>query len=154
MHSAMVSIGEWLEQTAVGLLVRESLWGFQIVVAIHIIGLAFSVGLLIWFDLRLLGIGVVHSPVSRLYRRLAAWASWAFLSMFVSGAMLFVGFASAAVSNTFFRIKIATLMLAGANALVYHFVTERQREQWDRDVTLPWQARFAGLCSIILWAVV
>ena len=51
----MPQLLEWLEATSIGLLVRESVWGFPIVVAIHIMGLMLSVGLLVWFDLRLLG---------------------------------------------------------------------------------------------------
>lgn len=150
----MIPVARWLEQSAAGMLVRESLWGFQIVVAIHIVGLAFSVGLLIWFDLRLLGMGVVNSRVSAVYRRLATWSSPAFVSMFVSGGLLFTGFAHTALTNPFFRIKMVTLGLAATNALVYHLVTERGIAQWDHDLAPPWPARLAGLLSLICWAVV
>ena len=51
--------------------------------------------------------------------------------MFVTGALLFTGYASAAYQNPFFRIKMSALTLAGLNALMYHLVTERGRKDWD-----------------------
>ena len=64
----MPQLLEWLEATSIGLLVRESVWGFPIVVAIHIMGLMLSVGLLVWFDLRLLGASMRGHRASAMYR--------------------------------------------------------------------------------------
>ena len=99
----------WLEVTRIGALVRESLYGFPILVAIHIMGLVLSVGMLVWFDLRLLGVALQSAAGLRVYRRLIPWASAGFLVMFISGALLFTGYASAAYQNTFFRIKVSAL---------------------------------------------
>ena len=152
--SDLLSFGQWLEHTSAGLMVRESLWGFQIVVAIHIVGLAFSVGLLVWFDLRLLGLGVRPSRVSVIYRQLIPWAGVGFTSMFVTGGLLFTGFATTAMTNTFFRLKLLLIAVAGANALVYHLVTTRGGAGRDDHDRLPVAARMAGLVSIVVWALV
>ena len=50
----MLDILHRLEATSVGTMVRESLYGFPILVGIHLMGLLFSVGMILWFDLRLL----------------------------------------------------------------------------------------------------
>ena len=50
-HEVAVSLlkaCEWLESTAVGIGVRESLYGFPILVAVHILSLTMSVGIVIW----------------------------------------------------------------------------------------------------------
>jgi hypothetical protein len=122
---------EWLETTAVGLLVRESTWGFPI----------------------LLGVTLTRWPVSALYRRLAPWMFAGFATMIVSGGLLFVGHATRAYPNIYFRLKMSVILLAAANALVYHFVTERGIATWDRGET-PASARLAGATSIIVWMVV
>ncbi len=96
---------QWLEQTGVGVVVRESLWVFPILVSIHILGLTVSVGTLVWFDLRLLGVGIRHCSVSRLYRRLMPWILASFFVMIVSGGMLFTGFAILAYENVFFSYQ-------------------------------------------------
>ncbi len=143
-----------LEQSWAGVLVRESLWGFPIVVGLHILSLAFSVGMFWWFDLRLLGVALTRSRVSAVYRKLMPWATLGFLSAFTTGGMLFAGFATNAAGNGWFRVKVLMLAVAGLNALVYHLLTERDRVDWDDRPTPPAAARFAGLVSLLAWAVV
>lgn len=150
----MVEMGQWLEQSAVGLLVRESLWGFPIVVGLHIISLAFSVGMFFWFDLRLVGVALTSTRVSLVYRRLMPWATAGFVSSFITGGLLFTGYATAASGNTAFRIKVLMLVAAGINAVIYHAVTERGRDAWDTWAHPPRAARIAGVVSLIAWAAV
>src|SRR5688500_2516013 len=103
---------EWLDNTSVGLIVRESPSGFPLLVAIHIMAISFSAGLVFWFDLRLLGVTLRRWPVTAFYRRLAPWMLSGFAVMFVSGGLLFTGFATKAYPNIFFRVKMAALLLA------------------------------------------
>jgi len=145
---------EWLEMTSVGVMVRESLYGFPIVVAIHIMGIMLSVGTLVWFDLRLLGVSMLANRASVMYRRLMPWMFTGFAMMFISGGMLLAGYATSAYGNLYFRIKVVAMLLAALNAVAYHFMTERRIAQWDADVTPPPGARFAGLISICVWATV
>lgn len=147
-------MGQWLEQSAVGLLVRESLWGFPVVVGLHLLSVAFSVGMFLWFDLRLLGVALTSTRVSLVYRRLIPWATAGFVSSFVTGGLLFTGYATAASGNTAFRIKVAMLAIAGINAVIYHTVTERERHAWDSWEHPPRAARLAGAVSLIAWATV
>lgn len=149
-----VQVGQWLEQSAVGLFVRESLWGFPIVVGLHILSLAFSVGMFLWFDLRLLGVALTSTRVSQVYRRLIPWATAGFVSSFMTGGLLFTGYATAASSNAAFRIKVVMLAVAGVNAVVYHTVTERERDAWDTCARPPRAARIAGAVSLIAWGTV
>ena len=44
----LLQICEWLESTRVAELVTQSLYGFQILVATHLMGLGLSVGTVIW----------------------------------------------------------------------------------------------------------
>lgn len=150
----MATFLQTLENTALGELVRESLYGFQIVVGIHILGLVFSVGTFLWFDLRLLGWTLRSAAVSRVYRQIIPWATFGFAVMFLSGAMLFTGFATRAYNSPYFSIKIAAIALAGVNAAFYHLVTERRRSEWDNADRPPAAARTAGMISILLWATV
>lgn len=151
---SLFEMAEWLEATVVARWVQESQYGFAIVVAVHILGLTVSVGTLIWFDLRLLGVAMLRIPVSRLYRQLMPWTLSGFAVMFVSGGILVTAYATSAYGNLYFRIKVVALVLAGVNAFFYHRVTERQIATWDeaRRPSLP--AHAAGLISILVWAVV
>jgi hypothetical protein len=62
---------EWLQSTALATWVQESAYGFPIVVAVHLLGLIFSVGTLLWVDVRMLGLGLRELRVSEVYRALA-----------------------------------------------------------------------------------
>lgn len=150
----VLTMCEWLENTALSIYVRESLYGFAIVVGIHLLSLSVSVGTLVWFDLRLLGISMRSVPVSEVYRRLAPWLLCGFALMFISGVTLFAAFATSAYGNVYFRIKVGALVLAGVNALFYHFTTERSLPGWDNAQRPPARARLAGLVSIAVWVIV
>jgi uncharacterized protein DUF6644 len=154
-------VAEWLfhlceqiEATSLGVFVRESIWGFPILVGIHIVGLVFSVGIVVWLDLRLLGFSMTGVPVSRVYRRLMPLAFVGFGVMLLSGATIFTGFATSAYKNPYFRAKLIALALAGVNALVYHTNIERRIEKWDREPAPPVPARMAGIISIVAWTTV
>ena len=150
---SILSVCEWLESTEVGVLVRESLYGFPILAAIHILGLTVSVGTLVWFDLRLAGVSMPRCPVSSLYRRLIPWTLVGFGLMFLSGLLLFTGFATKAYGNVYFRIKLTAIVLAGVNALVYHRMTERRIAHWNDAARPPMPARLAGVISIVVWTI-
>ena len=151
---SILKVCHWLETTAAALIVRRSAYGFQVVAGLHILGLTLSVGTLLWFDLRLLGVTMRQCAVSEVYRRLAPITLTGFVLMGVTGAWLFSGFATKAYGNAAFRIKLAALVLAGVNALVFHLLTERDRAGWDHAARSPRAARAAGLISLVLWATV
>jgi hypothetical protein len=150
----LLQICEWLETTRLAELVTQSLYGFQILVAIHLMGLGLSVGMVIWFDLRLLGKVLTATPVSMVYRRLAPWMVTGFAMMFASGAVIFVGFATAAYANPYFRTKLVMIALAGLNAALFHGFTQRRLAGWDTWAHPPAVARAAGAISIASWVVV
>jgi hypothetical protein len=150
----LLAVCKWIEATSLGVYVRESLYAFPVLVAIHILGLTLSVGPMVWFDLRLLGVVLPHTPVSVVYRRIIPWAGTGFAVMFASGGTLLVGYAVPSSKNVYFGIKVAMLILAATNAGLYHVFTERSRTQWDADAVPPTAARAAGLASLLLWATV
>jgi hypothetical protein len=145
---------EQLEATPVGVMIRESAYGFPIVVAVHIMAIMLSVGTLVWFDLRLLGVSMTGYRASLMYRRLMPWMFTGFGLMGITGLMLVTAYATGAYANLYFRIKVAAMALAAINALVYHRYTERRIAEWDDMAAPPRGARAAGLVSICVWTVV
>jgi len=51
-----VSVFEWLEETRLALWVGESLWGYPLLLSLHIVGLAMVAGIFTMLNLRLLGV--------------------------------------------------------------------------------------------------
>jgi hypothetical protein len=147
----LLEICQRLEATTAGVLVRESLYGFQILVGMHILGIALSVGTLLWVDLRLLGVSLTRFRVADVYRGFAPFFWTGFGIMLVSGTLLFTGFATSAYANGYFRFKLVALALAGVNALAYHFTAGRRVGAWGAAASPPRAARLAGFASLVIW---
>ena len=147
-----LEICRWLEETRLGSGLAGSAYMFPLVEGTHVLALAFSVGTVIWFDLRLLGVWMRHQPVSRVFSSLKPWMLSGFAVMFVTGALLFTSLATSACAHPYFRIKILLLALAGLNVAIYSFTIDRRRYQWDEAPIPPVQAQIAGLVSLVLWA--
>ena len=145
---------QWMQTSDIGTGIRESIWLFPVVEATHVLTLALSVGVLIWFDLRLMGWGMKHQPISQVHKQVMPYAFVGFVIMFVTGVLLFWSEAEKCYLSGFFRAKVIFLLLAGLNAGIFELSTKKTIEEWDKYPVPPVKARMAGLVSIISWAAV
>src|SRR6476469_1888583 len=67
-ETAFAKFCQWLYDSKVGTGIRESVWVFPIIEGTHLLGIALSVGLLCWFDLRLMGWVLRDEPVSKVWQ--------------------------------------------------------------------------------------
>jgi hypothetical protein len=142
---------QWLQNTDFATGIRESGYLYPCVEGGHVLGLAFSVGTVMWFDLRLMGIAARRDPVSVLFAQLRPWIIAGFAIMFITGGLLFAARASEAYSSVYFRTKIVLLLVGGLNVAIFHSTIDRRRHEWDRAPRPPLLARLAGLLSLVLW---
>src|SRR5262245_37356290 len=145
---------QWMQTSDIGTGIRESIWLFPVVEATHVLTLALSVGVLIWFDLRLMGWGMKHQPISQVHKQVMPYAFVGFAIMFITGGLLFWSEAQKCYLSGFFRAKVLFLVLAGLNATYFELSTKKTIQDWDKYPVPPPKARMAGLVSIISWAAV
>jgi hypothetical protein len=145
---------QWLQQTGPGTAIRESIWVFPLLDAMHVWSLGLFFGSIAVFDLRLLGIGLRREPVSEIARRLLPWTWAGFACMTISGGLVFWSEPLKCYESTAFRIKIAAMALAGLNALAFHLTTYRSVGIWDQKIGTPAAAKLAGVLSLALWTCV
>src|SRR6266404_4128373 len=88
--SYLLRFVEWLSGVSWLAGYRESEWQFAVVETIHILGLAFSVGIIMWLDLRLLGVTMRKERVADVMRQFEPWAIGGFMVMITSGVLLFL----------------------------------------------------------------
>lgn len=106
-----MGIFEWLESTGLAAWVRESLWGYPIVLASHGVGMAIVVGIMVMIDLRLLGFAN-RIPVGAFEKLFTI--GWIGVALnVVSGLLLFTAEAVRFSGNLMFQMKI-TLLIVGA----------------------------------------
>src|SRR5687768_4058843 len=84
---------------------RESTVAYPLVQGSHVLSLALSVGTVLWFDLRLLGVAMRRDAVSYVFEQVRPWMMLGFAVMFITGAMLFAARAVDAYASTYFRVK-------------------------------------------------
>ena len=80
---------QWLEQTPLAVAISESVWLFPIIEGSHILALPLSVGMILMFDLRLLGLAFQGGSASRLMRDVVRWSKFGFAVMFITGVRFF-----------------------------------------------------------------
>ncbi len=103
---------EQLENSAVGSAIRESIWLFPAIEAVHLLGLALLGGAVLILDLRLLGFGLTNAPISQLERQTRPWLVAALLTMLITGVPLFLSESLKLYDNQAFWIKLAALACA------------------------------------------
>jgi hypothetical protein len=147
----MLSLCKWLEHTSVGTSVRESLWLFPTIETLHLFGIVLLVGSTSALDLRLLGLSMRGQPVSKLAARLLPWAGVGFAVQIITGILLFSSEAAKCYVNIAFRMKMLMILLAGVNAIVFHYTAYRSVGKWDDASSTPIGAKVAGTLSILFW---
>lgn len=151
---SILSWCHWLQNTPFATGIRQSDLLFPLIEGSHILALALSVGLILIFDLRLLRLAFAAEPVSRVMKQFVPLSLPGFGGMFVTGLLLFIAQAEKVYQNTFFRFKLALLVLAGLNALLYQLKFYPRMAEWDKSGMVPWGARISGALSLVIWACV
>jgi len=152
--TAVARFCEYLYRSSIGMGIRESVWVFPIIEGTHLLGIALSVGLLCWFDLRLLGWVMRDQPASKVWQQVMPVAFVGFALMFVSGLLLFWAEALTAYHSVHFWIKLGLLVLAGVNALRFETTAHKNMAEWDLAPVPPMSARMTGAISLILWTAI
>ena len=98
-----------LEDSALGMYVSSSIWGYPIVLSLHALGMAALVGLSLMLAFRTLGVGSAI-PVTALapYWRIALGA---FVVNLLSGIALYFGSASELTYNWAFLVKMVLVFV-------------------------------------------
>jgi len=149
-----LEIAQQLYDSQLGTTLRESVYAFPIVEGLHLIGLAFSVGLLFFVDLRLLGVFLRQVPVADIMNPLRPWLLGGFVLTFVTGILLFIAAATKIILLPVFLFKLGFIALAGINALWFELKWGKSASAWGWSVVLPPSVKFAGFASLLLWSLV
>lgn len=142
----------WVSELETSIQLRESQYVMPWIFVFHVLALAMFAGTILMMDLRLLGIGHMQTPFSQVQRRLFPWQMAGMTFAAGTGLALVYGNPMNYVTNIIFWVKMLAIVLAGLNALAFHFITEYSLVDWDSGARPPFGARLAGALSIILWA--
>src|SRR3954462_7420028 len=80
---------QWCENTNVASAIRDSVWLFPVVEAVHLVALAMIGGAVLMVDLRLLGWTLSRESATHVARNAQPWFMGSLAVMLVSGVFLF-----------------------------------------------------------------
>ncbi len=143
---------EWLDQSDVAVLIRQSPLLFPAIEIVHIIGFIVLVGSAFLFDLRLLGLAKKLS-VRDVADYVLPWSRGSLIFVIPSGILLFISQAKALSTNGVFGLKLILILLAFINAGIFHRFTFDSTSDWQISGTPP-GAKAAAIISMTLWVSV
>jgi hypothetical protein len=149
MTSTLDAFAAWLRATDMSDAIRVLPWLWPLCETLHFIGLSLLVGIVGFFDLRLLG----------LFRRVPLGAAWSlmpwgkagFALSALTGAIFFIGAPDQYVNNIAFYGKVFFLLIAGANALSFERLYGVTVASSDAVGPTPGVFKAIAVVSIVSW---
>jgi Family of unknown function (DUF6644) len=136
-----------VEASALGSTIKESLWLFPAIEALHLVALALLGGAILMLNLRLLGVGLSAQSVSEVERDARPWLVAALVTMIVTGVLIGTSEALKLYDKPAFWLKMAALLAA----LVFTFALQLPLAR--RDVA-GLAAKALATISLGLWLTV
>lgn len=152
-----MDISAWLkslEGTGLASGIRDSLYLFPFLEAVHVMALSVVFGTIMIVDLRLLGFASTHRPFERMSSELLRITWSAFAVAALTGTLMFMTNARVYAGNTSFRIKMVLLLLAGLNMAFFHLTAGRSVARWGKERSAPRIGRTTAALSLSLWVAI
>jgi len=149
MDASLHSLRVWLEGTTLSAWVTGPIYVWPVLETLHFLGLSLLIGTIGLFDLRLLGMAKGLPP--GLLSRLIPWGMAGFALNVLTGILFFVGEPKNYVNNIAFYFKMAFVVLAGINVLIFYLTVARKVEALGPGDAAPLGAKVIGAVSLLLW---
>jgi uncharacterized membrane protein len=140
-----------LEASGLATRIRNSLYLFPLIESSHVIGLTMVFGTIAIIDLRLLGIASTRRPFTRVASDTLKWTWAAFALTVATGLLMFMTNAGVYYHNFYFRAKMAMLVLAGINTVIFELTAVRSVHRWDKNASAPLAGRTLAAVSLLIW---
>jgi len=143
-----------LYDTPLAAAIRESGTLFPWIESVHVLAIVTVVGTITVWDLRLLGLAWRRRAIGQLRREVVPITWIAFVISAITGLLLFSSNAVKYSHNTFFLAKMALLVLALVNVLIFDVITAKGMARWNDAPRPPAPAALSGAVSLAVWVAV
>jgi hypothetical protein len=139
---------QWCQDSALGVMIRESVWMFPIIEAVHLLALALIGGAVLIVDMRLAGLALREQPAATIARDAEPWLIGSLAVMIISGVLLFVSEALKCYYSPPFWLKMLFLSLA----VTFTFTLRRRVATAADSFAGPWRRKAVAIVSVLLWS--
>ncbi len=149
MSATLDAFAMWLRATAVSEWIRSEPWLWPWCEITHFVGLSLLVGVVGFFDLRLLGL-FRRVPLNAAWS-LMPWGKLGFALAAATGVTFFVGAPDQYINNIAFYAKLGFLLIAGLNAVAFEFFYGAAVKASAAMDATPTAYRAIAIVSIVSW---
>jgi len=148
----ILALMQALEASRLGTLARTSTWIYPLASVLHILGLAFLLGSIAVFDLRVLGVAR-RLPLAACAAYLLTIARTAFGIQLVTGFVMFSADADHVYDNPYFLAKVSVIALALVNIIAFHWLARANPYVYEFEIIPGW-AKASAAFSLLAWIAV
>jgi hypothetical protein len=149
----ILTICQWLEDTRLGSMVRETNWGYGSAQMMHLLGMALFGGAVVMDDLRMLG-RLRRPTMVELLDQLLPLKWWGLGVTSLSGLAIFISDATRLYTNPAFLAKVVLLLLVALNARIFRSRVYPGLVGRDSAADPPAGAKLAASLSLLLWIAI
>ena len=96
----------WMQEHPFSQVMLDNTWAQPIAQVMHLVALAVFAGAVLVVALRLLGVGLVNTPLQKVAGEAMPWRIWAFVALFVTGMPSLMSLALKQFYSPFFWWKM------------------------------------------------
>ena len=143
------TVVHWIRSSAASNWVNSTIWIWPLCETIHFIGLSLLIGIVGFFDLRLMGF-FKRVPIAAV-RELMPFAIAGFVMNLATGLVFLTGLPEQYAHNTSWWLKVGFLVLAGANAVIYEQGLSGRALALKPGEDTPGVVKLIGAVSLVSW---
>ena len=147
----LLSFAQWIQATQFFTYLRGSANTYPIVMALHMVGIAFFGGMILMTDLRLLGVAMRKHSIADVIGQFRVPKRWGLLLTVTCGILLAGSKAEEYYYNAFFRAKLILLATVIIFELVFYRSVYANPAALDQAPRTPGTAKTAAALSLVLW---
>jgi hypothetical protein len=138
-----------LESSQFSIWLRSELWGWPLVLTIHVLGTAVVIGFMIVISLRLLGLfeTIPYSSLNRLFP--VVWV--ALVVQVLTGIALWVTKPTRYVADTAFALKCSLIVVGIVLMLYFYAAMKREAASWDAAGAASGRGVKFAAASLLVW---
>ena len=145
----ILSLFQWIEKSALGVSVNESLYAFALIESVHLLALAMLGGAVLIVDMRLLGFGLKRMPVAQVAKAAQPWLIIGLIAIIATGFPLF---ASLAAGKYYVNAAFWWKMYFLAAATIYTFTVRQRVAMGEEGRANSGFGKLIALVSLFLWS--
>jgi hypothetical protein len=146
----LLSLFTGLEESPIGVFMKDKAATFAIVEAVHLMALAVLGGSIVTADLRIMGVVMRDVPSNAVVESAHKWFKIALIVLLVTGFFMLAGVATKCYHNFYYWVKMAALGIG----IVFAFAIRKPLLSRDHAQIKPLTLKLVGAASISIWFIV